>query len=295
MERPAEGRGGRVYRISDLELASRLSFFLGAASRTTSCSTLPCRAGSATGSAREAGAADARRLALAQPRENFAGQWLWLRNIDAVNPNAALYRDFDDNLRQAFRQETELFFDSVLREDRSVLTFIRADYTFLTNGWRSTTAFPRVRQPVPPGDALARQPSWRPAAPGQRAVGHAVRDPYIADSARRPRAEQLFGAAASPAAARCPGPRREQRGRQPSDAPAPGRPSHQCRLRELSPQHRPGGLLARELQRDWPVARDGGRRATRRLVGRPARRHGAPGVDGLEDGLLAVPSCLPAP
>src|SRR6195256_1067327 len=62
---------------------------------------------------------------------NFAGQWLRLRNLEAVNPNARLFPDFDDNLRQAFRQETELFFDSVLREDRSVLDLIKADYTFL--------------------------------------------------------------------------------------------------------------------------------------------------------------------
>src|SRR5437763_13553703 len=62
---------------------------------------------------------------------NFAGQWLRLRNIDAVYPSSNIFRDFDDNLRQAFRQETELFFDSVLREDRSVLDLIRADYTFL--------------------------------------------------------------------------------------------------------------------------------------------------------------------
>src|SRR5436305_5570973 len=56
---------------------------------------------------------------------------LRLRNIDAVNPSANLFRDFDDNLRQAFRQETELFFDSVVREDRGALTLIRSDYTFL--------------------------------------------------------------------------------------------------------------------------------------------------------------------
>jgi hypothetical protein len=62
---------------------------------------------------------------------NFAGQWLRLRNIDAVNPSANLFRDFDDNLRQAFRQETELFFGSVVREDRSVRTFLKSDYTFL--------------------------------------------------------------------------------------------------------------------------------------------------------------------
>src|SRR5204862_3947203 len=62
---------------------------------------------------------------------NFAGQWLRLRNVEAVTPNAAIYRDFDDNLRQAFRQETELFFHSLRRRDRSVLSFIRADYQSL--------------------------------------------------------------------------------------------------------------------------------------------------------------------
>ena len=72
--------------------------------------------------------ADRRSLNLAT---NFAGQWLRLRNLEAVSPNARLFPDFDDNLRQAFRQETELFFDSVVREDRSVLDLIRADYTFL--------------------------------------------------------------------------------------------------------------------------------------------------------------------
>jgi hypothetical protein len=62
---------------------------------------------------------------------NFAGQWLRLRNIDAVIPSGNLFRDFDDNLRQGFRQETELFFDSVVREDKSVRTFLKSDYTFL--------------------------------------------------------------------------------------------------------------------------------------------------------------------
>jgi hypothetical protein len=62
---------------------------------------------------------------------NFAGQWLRLRNIDSVVPSSNLFRDFDDNLRQGFRHETELFFDSVVREDLSVRTFIKSDYTFL--------------------------------------------------------------------------------------------------------------------------------------------------------------------
>ena len=68
--------------------------------------------------------ADSRSFNLAR---NFAGQWLRLRNLEAVTPNARLYPDFDDNLRQAFRAETEMFFDSVLREDRSVVDLLRAD------------------------------------------------------------------------------------------------------------------------------------------------------------------------
>src|SRR5262249_40890201 len=62
---------------------------------------------------------------------NFAGQWLRLRNVQAVLRDTRLFPDFDDNLRQAFRRETELFVGSVLREDRSVLDLIRADYSFI--------------------------------------------------------------------------------------------------------------------------------------------------------------------
>src|SRR5204863_8477720 len=75
---------------------------------------------------------------------NFAGQWLRLRNLEAVSPNARLFPDFDDNLRQAFRQETELFFDSVLREDRSVLNLLRADYTFLNERLAKHYGIPHV-------------------------------------------------------------------------------------------------------------------------------------------------------
>ena len=123
---------GGVYRISDLELASRLSFFL--------WSSIPddelLAAAIAGKLSRPEELEKQTRRMLADRRSfnlatNFAGQWLRLRNLEAVNPNARLYPDFDDNLRQAFRQETELFFDYVLREDRSVLELIKADYTFL--------------------------------------------------------------------------------------------------------------------------------------------------------------------
>ena len=123
---------GSTYRISDIELASRLSFFL--------WSSIPDDELLDTAIRGELSRPDelerqARRM-LADPRSNnlatnFAGQWLRLRNLDAFIPNGRLYPDFDDNLRQAMRQETELFVDSVLRENRSVLDLLKADYTFL--------------------------------------------------------------------------------------------------------------------------------------------------------------------
>jgi hypothetical protein len=129
---PKNVPAGGVYRIGDLELASRLSFFLWSSIPDDELLDVAIRGKL---SQPEEFDKQVRRM-LADHRSfnlatNFAGQWLRLRNIDAVVPAATLFRDFDDNLRQAFRQETELFFDSVLREDRSVLTFIKADYTYL--------------------------------------------------------------------------------------------------------------------------------------------------------------------
>jgi hypothetical protein len=63
--------------------------------------------------------------------DNFAGQWLFLRNLRNMNPDFETFPDFDDNLRQSMRRETEMFFESVLREDRSVMDFMNADYTFV--------------------------------------------------------------------------------------------------------------------------------------------------------------------
>ena len=123
---------GGVYRISNLDLASRLSFFLWSSIPDDELLDAAVRGKLSQPEELEKQVrrmlADRRSFNLAT---NFAGQWLRLRNIDAVNPSGNLFRDFDDNLRQAFRQETELFFDNVLRDDRSVLTFLKSDYTFL--------------------------------------------------------------------------------------------------------------------------------------------------------------------
>src|SRR6185295_9756158 len=138
---PASG----VYRISDLELASRLSFFLWSSIPDDELLETAIRGKLSQPAELEKQVRrllhDRRSVNLAT---NFAGQWLRLRNIDVVSPNANLFRDFDDNLRQALRQETEMFFDSVVREDRSVLTFIRSDYTFLNERLAKHYGIPNV-------------------------------------------------------------------------------------------------------------------------------------------------------
>lgn len=155
---PENVPAGGVYRISDLELASRLSFFLWSSIPDDELLDLAVRGKLSNPGEIERQTnrmlADRRSFNLAT---NFAGQWLRLRNIDAVQPSGNLFRDFDDNLRQAFRQETELFFDSVLREDRSVRTFLKSDYTFLNERLARHYGIPGIygsrfrRVTLPPG------------------------------------------------------------------------------------------------------------------------------------------------
>ena len=131
-EDPEGAAPGAPYRLDDLALASRLSFFLWSSIPDDELLDLAEAGRLADPAVREA---QVRRM-LADPRaetltSNFAGQWLHLRNLETATPNLRRFPDFDDNLRQAFRRETELLFDSVVGEDRSVLDLLRADYTFL--------------------------------------------------------------------------------------------------------------------------------------------------------------------
>jgi hypothetical protein len=121
-----------AYQVSDLDLASRLSFFLWSSVPDDELLKL---AESHQFSNREVLQKQVRRM-LADPRataltKNFAGQWLGLRNLAGHTPVVDQFPDFDDNLRQAFRREVELLFASLLDEDRSVLDLLTADYTFL--------------------------------------------------------------------------------------------------------------------------------------------------------------------
>ena len=134
-----------VYPINDLELASRLSFFL--------WSSIPddgLLEAATQGELRDPAVLDREvRRMLADPRSsalvtNFAEQWLFLRDVDAKEPDAGFFPGFDENLRQAFRTETTLFVDSVLRDDRSVLDLLTANHTFVNERLAKHYGIPHV-------------------------------------------------------------------------------------------------------------------------------------------------------
>lgn len=120
------------YRISDIELASRLSFFLWSSVPDEELLDVAVRGAlhepAVLSSQVDRMLADPRSQALV---ENFAGQWLHIRNVSSFQPSPEVLFHFDDNLRRAFEQETKLFFESILKEDRSVLNLLDANYTFL--------------------------------------------------------------------------------------------------------------------------------------------------------------------
>ena len=129
---PANLPPDTAYPISDLELASRLSFFLWSSIPDDTLLDLAERGRLEDPAVLQQQVdrmlADRRSNALV---DNFVGQWLYLRNLRNWRPSAREFPDFDGELRQALQQETELFFRSMLRQDRSVLDLLSADYTFL--------------------------------------------------------------------------------------------------------------------------------------------------------------------
>ncbi len=134
-----------AYRVTDVELASRLSFFLWSSIPDDELLVLAERG---TLSEPDVLRRQVRRM-LTDPRssalvENFAGQWLYLRNLRSVAPDPDAFPEFDDNLREAFVRETELFVESQLREDRNVVELLTADYTFLNERLARHYGIPNV-------------------------------------------------------------------------------------------------------------------------------------------------------
>jgi cytochrome c5 len=142
---PSNARPGMPYRISDLELASRLSFFLWNSIPDDELVTVAKRGKLSDPVVLQQQVrrmlADARSSTLAT---NFAGQWLWLRKLQHATPDPYLFPYFDDNLRQAMGRETELFFDSQVREDHSVSELLTANYTFVNEPLARHYGIPNV-------------------------------------------------------------------------------------------------------------------------------------------------------
>jgi len=142
---PANRAPGTIYRVSDFELASRLSFFLWSSIPDDQLLDLAEKGG-----LRNPGVLEQQvRRMMMDPKaqalvHNFAGQWLYLRNLRRMVPNSMDFPDFDDNLRNAFERETELFFDSVIREDRNVLDLMTAKYTFVNERLAKHYGIPNV-------------------------------------------------------------------------------------------------------------------------------------------------------
>jgi len=145
---PVNVKPGQTYRLSDLELASRLSFFLWSAPPDDELITLARQNKLRDPKVLEA---QTRRL-LNDPRShelvtNFAGQWLQLRNLASQAPITQSFPDFDDNLRQSFRTETEMFFESVMREDRNVTDLLTGDWTFVNERLARHYGIPNIYGP----------------------------------------------------------------------------------------------------------------------------------------------------
>ena len=142
-DEPAGAKAGAVYRLNDFALASRLSFFLWSSIPDDELLDVAGRGQLSVPAVMQK---QVRRM-LADPKsraliDNFAGQWLYLRDLNNVQPMA---QNFDDNLRQSLKRETELLFESIVQEDRNIVTLIDADYTFLDERLARHYGVPNIR------------------------------------------------------------------------------------------------------------------------------------------------------
>jgi mono/diheme cytochrome c family protein len=143
---PADAAPGTIYKLSDLELASRLSFFLWSQGPDRTLLELAAQKKLSDPVVLEQQVkrmlADERAKSLVT---NFAFQWLKIRELDRIDPDVVLFPEFDQSLRQAFRREMELFVDSIVRENRSVMEFVNANYTFVNERLALHYGIPDVR------------------------------------------------------------------------------------------------------------------------------------------------------
>jgi hypothetical protein len=142
---PANVKPGESYRLSDFDLASRLSFFLWSTSPDEELIRVASQ-----GRLKDAAVLEQQVRRMLKDKkanalaDNFAGQWLNLRGLQAQSPLPMLYPDFDDPLRQAMRREVELIFDNIVREDRPITELLTADYTFVNERLAKHYGIPNI-------------------------------------------------------------------------------------------------------------------------------------------------------
>ena len=185
-EAPATLRAGQNYRITDLDLATRLSFFLWGAGPDEELLKIAQR-----GTLRGPGVLTAQvKRMLADPKSDalatrFGSQWLRLQDLEKIYPDALLFPYYDYKLGEALKKETELFFDSIVREDRSILDLITADYTFVNERIARHYGIPNINGDEFPARHARRRKPPRPARPGQHPGADLGGRSHLAGAARQ--------------------------------------------------------------------------------------------------------------
>ncbi len=244
---PAVVAPDTIYRISDLELASRLSFFLWSSIPDDELLNTAIQ-----GKLKDTAVLqrEVRRM-LADPKAealvtNFASEWLFLRNLQSVNPAGEDFPNFDENLRRAFLEETQLFVGSVMREDHNVLDLLNANYTFVNERLAKHYGIPNIY-----GSQFRRvtlKDDARRGLLGQGSILTVTSYPTRTSPVLRGKwiLENVLGTPRSPAAAERACPEGERRGRQGDDgARASGGASQEPGLRHLPPGDGSAWILAR--------------------------------------------------
>ncbi len=297
---PEGAAAGRIHPVSDLTLASRLSFFLWSSIPDDELLTLAERGKLGEPATLERQVrrmlADDRSKALV---DNFFAQWLQLRAAHGQAPDPNVFPEFDENLREAFIRETELFLESQLREDRSVLELLTANYTFLNERLAQHYQIPGVYGSRFRRVTLDRRTARRAAGNGQRPDGHVLRQSDVASTEGEVGAGEHPRHAAAPAAGRRAAiPPRGRRRRAAAIGPrASGAASGESDVRELSCADGSARLRAREFRRGRQVAHAGCQRSDRR-VRCARRRYGVLRASGTATGPVSIAgsrSCAPWP
>ncbi len=272
---PAGVAPNATYRIADLDLAARLSFFLWSSNPDDELLKLATASKLRDPQVLEA---QVRRM-LADPRAEalsaeFASYWLHLQNLKDMRPDSYQYPDFDMNLMTSMTRETQLFFNHIVRENRPHhRTAHRRLHLRRRPAGAPLRPAQRARPPLPQGARSTDERPPRPARSRQRAHAHVLRQPHLAGAARQVGDGRASRDAAGQAAGQHPAAAGEHRRREaPAGARAARGAPQEPGLRRLPPGHGPDRVRARELRRGRPVAHQGQRRAHRR-VGHARRRH----------------------